>query len=391
MKSSREDRSILGAWWFTVDRSMLASILLLMIIGLLMSLAASPPVAQKLGHDPYFFVIRHILFFIPGVILFLIMSILSPQNIRKLSLLLLVISVLLMIFVLVGGVEINGSKRWIKISGLSLQPSEFVKPGFVVIVAWLFAQSIERKDMPGNKLAILLLFILSGLLILQPDFGQTLLVVMVWGGLYFLAGTPISWVAAVFCVALAGSAGAYFLLPHVQERVKVFINPGLGDSFQTDQALQSFIDGGWFGRGPGEGQLKDILPDAHTDFIFSVIGEEYGILACLGILLLIAFIVIRGLISAMKEGDNFLRFASAGLIMLFGLQSVINMAVNIGLLPTKGMTFPFISYGGSSLLSMSLAMGMAVGLIRRRPSRLNAGSTISVRPTKRVTSGGFRV
>jgi len=391
VKASREDQSILGVWWFTVDRSMLTAILLLMIFGLLMSLAASPPVALKLGHEQYFFVKRQILFFIPGVLLFFSVSILSPRSMRKLSLFLLIISVLLLIFILVWGVEINGSRRWIRVSGLSLQPSEFAKPGFVVIIAWLFAQSIERRDMPGNELAIALLCLLCGLLILQPDLGQTLLVVLVWGGLYFLAGTPISWVAVVFCAAIVGSIGAYLAFSHVRERVQNFVNPGVGDTFQTDRALQSFVDGGWLGRGPGEGQLKHILPDAHTDFIFSVIGEEYGIMACLGILALVAFIVIRGLISAMKEGDSFLRFASAGLIMLFGSQTVINMAVNIGLLPTKGMTFPFISYGGSSLISMSLAMGMAVGLTRRRSSRMNSGKYISIRPSKRVTSGGFRV
>jgi cell division protein FtsW len=236
-----------------------------------------------------------------------------------------------------------------------------------VLTAWLFNESQKRSDVPGIELALALYGIFALLLVLQPDFGQTLLVSLVWLALFFMAGINLFWIGALGFAGIAGIASAYFLVPHVASRIDRFLNPASGDTYQADKALDSFLHGGWFGRGPGEGTVKDVLPDSHTDYIFAVAAEEYGLIACLILLAVFAFIVLRGLSKASQEPDGFIRHATAGLMMLFGLQTLINMAVNVGLLPAKGMTLPFISYGGSSLLAMALTMGFVLGLTRRRP------------------------
>jgi len=224
-------------------------------------------------------------------------------------------------------------------------------------------------------LAVALYAIFAVLLILQPDFGQTLLVTLVWGALFYMAGINLVWIGALGAAGIGGIVSAYLLAPHVASRIDRFLDPASGDTYQADRSLDSFLHGGWFGRGPGEGTVKNILPDSHTDFIFAVTAEEYGLIACLILLTVFAFIVLRGLSKASQEPDGFIRHAVAGLIMLFGLQALINMAVNVGLLPAKGMTLPFISYGGSSLLAMALTMGFARGLTRKRPmaGRLKRG------------------
>jgi len=277
------------------------------------------------------------------------------------------VGIALMILIMFLGPEVKGAKRWIQLGAFSLQPSEFVKPAFVVLTAWLFNESQKRKDVPGLELAILLYAVFALLLVLQPDFGQTLLVTLVWGALFFMAGINMVWIVVLGLAGIAGLFAAYFLVPHVASRIDRFLYPASGDTYQTDRSLDSFLHGGWFGRGPGEGTVKDVLPDSHTDFIFAVAAEEYGLIACLILLTLFAFIVLRGLSKASQEPDGFIRHAVAGLIMLFGLQTLINMAVNVGLLPAKGMTLPFISYGGSSLLAMALTMGFALGFTRKRP------------------------
>ena len=265
------------------------------------------------------------------------------------------------------GHEVKGAKRWI----FGIQPSEFVKPAFVVLAAWAFSEGARRRDVPANILALLLLPATIVPLILQPDFGQTMLISMVWAALFFMAGLHWFWVAGIGGVGASGVLLAYKFVPHVRLRIEKFIDPasgvGASDTFQVDTAMESFISGGWFGKGPGEGTLKRILPDSHTDFIFAVTGEEFGVLFCIGIVSLFAFIVLRVLWLASKNEDPFCRFASAGLVMLFGLQSAINMAVNVHLMPAKGMTLPFISYGGSSLISLALGMGFLIAVTRRRP------------------------
>ncbi|HKA78827.1 MAG TPA: putative peptidoglycan glycosyltransferase FtsW, partial [Xanthobacteraceae bacterium] len=278
-----------------------------------------------------------------------------------------VVSLVLIAATLHFGAEVKGARRWIVLLGVNIQPSEFLKPAFVILIAWLFGESARRPAMPANTFALALLLVAVTGLVLQPDFGQTMLVALVWGALFFLAGMRLVWVAGLGGAAVVGLASAYMLIPHVARRIERFRDPTSGDTFNIDQALESFQRGGWFGRGPGEGTVKRILPESHTDFVFAVAAEEFGIVLCLLLVALFMFIVVRALRHAMRSEDPFARFAAAGLAMLFGLQSAINMAVNLHLMPAKGMTLPFISYGGSSMISLAYGMGMLLALTRERP------------------------
>ncbi|WP_421722842.1 putative lipid II flippase FtsW [Bauldia sp.] len=367
---SRADRSPFSEWWWTVDRRLLAGFITLMIGGIVLSLAGSPAVAERFGFDSYHFIHRHLIFFLPALAVLIATSFLTPKQARRASLVLLIISLILMLAVLVVGTEINGSRRWISIMGLSIQPSEFVKPAFVVIVAWLFAENARRPDIPGNLFALILLGIVVALLIAEPDFGQTMLVAIAWGALFFMAGVSWLWIALLGLVAIGGVVAAYMMLPHVAGRVDRFLSPQSGDTFQIDKAIESILQGGWLGRGPGEGTVKRILPDAHTDFIFAVAAEEFGVIVCIGLVIVFMLVVIRGLSGAIRQEESFTRLAAAGLVVLFGIQTVINMAVNLNLMPAKGMTLPFISYGGSSMIAVAFGMGLVLALTRRRPQTI---------------------
>jgi cell division protein FtsW len=364
---SRVERTPFAAWWWTVDRLTLAALIALMLGGIVLSLAASPPVAARLGLEPFYFVNRHILYLIPALILMLGTSLMSPRNIRRVALVVFIVSLLLIVATLLFGAEVKGARRWIVILGVNIQPSEFLKPAFVILIAWLFGESARRPEMPANTAALGLLLAAVTALVLQPDFGQTMLIMLVWGTLFFLAGMRMIWVFGLGGAAAIGLAGAYATVPHVARRIQRFMDPASGDTFNVDQALESFVRGGWLGRGPGEGTIKRILPEAHTDFVFAVAAEEFGVVLCLVLLALFAFIVLRALRRALNDEDPFRRFAAAGLAILFGLQSAINMSVNLHLIPAKGMTLPFISYGGSSMISLAYGMGMLLALTRERP------------------------
>jgi cell division protein FtsW len=364
---SRTERTPFAAWWWTVDRLMLLGLITLMLAGIILSLAASPPVAVRLGLDAFFFVNRHVLYLLPALIIMIGVSFLTPRQIRRLALCVFVISLGLMIATLFLGAEVKGARRWIVLFGANIQPSEFLKPAFVILISWLFAESAKKPDVPANTIALVLLFAVVTVLVLQPDFGQTMLIALVWGALFFMAGMRLVWVAGLAASALIGLAGAYVMVPHVTRRIRRFLDPASGDTFQIDTAVESFMRGGWFGRGPGEGTMKRVLPDSHADFVFAVGAEEFGIVLCLVLVALFAFIVLRALLRAMRNDDPFTRFAAAGLAMLFGTQSAINMAVNLALIPAKGMTLPFISYGGSSMISLAYGMGMLLALTRERP------------------------
>jgi cell division protein FtsW len=297
----------------------------------------------------------------------LAVSFLSPRWIRRIALVVFVASLALTAATLFYGAEVKGARRWLVLAGVNVQPSEFLKPAFVILVSWLFAESLRKPDVPANSLAIVLLVASVTVLVLQPDFGQTLLIALVFGALFFMTGMRFVWVFVLGGVAVAGGIGAYVTIPHVARRIKRFLDPASGDTFQIDAALESFMKGGWFGRGPGEGTVKRILPDSHADFVFAVAAEEFGIVVCLMLVALFAFIVLRALIRASRQDDPFTRFAAAGLALLFGAQSAINMAVNVALIPAKGMTLPFISYGGSSMISLAYGVGMLLALSREQP------------------------
>jgi cell division protein FtsW len=375
---SRVQRTPFVAWWWTVDRLLLAALMTVMLAGIVLSLAASPPVAARLGLDAFYFVNRHVMYLLPAIAVLLATSFLSPRHIRRIALLVFVASAILVVATLFFGAEIKGARRWIVILGINLQPSEFLKPAFVILTAWLFAESANKPDVPANTLALFLLLGVLALLVLQPDFGQAMLVALVWGALFFMAGMRLIWVGGLAVTAAVGLAGAYATVPHVARRIKRFLDPASGDTFQVDMAVDSFMRGGWFGRGPGEGTIKRILPDSHADFVFAVGAEEFGIVLCLIIVALFAFIVIRALADAMRNDDAFARFATAGLAMLFGIQSAINMAVNLALIPAKGMTLPFISYGGSSMISLAYGTGMLLALTRERPRADLVGGNLAL-------------
>jgi cell division protein FtsW len=364
---SRAQRTPFGEWWWTVDQLTLAAVGALLLIGVVLSLAASPPVAGRLGLDPFYFVDRQIVFLFPTVAVMLGVSFLNPRQIRHLSLFVFVVSLLMVAATPHFGAEIKGARRWLVIAGMNIQPSEFLKPSFVIIISWLFAESARRPEMPANAIALSLLVVVVALLVMQPDFGQTMLVLLVWGALFFMAGMRVVWVFGLAVSAAIGLTTAYYTVPHVARRIQRFLDPSSGDTFNIDIATESFMRGGWFGRGPGEGTVKRILPESHTDFVYSVAAEEFGVALCLVIAALFAFIVIRALLRALRNDDAFTRFAASGLAMLIGLQSAINMSVNLRLIPAKGMTLPFISYGGSSMLAIAFTMGMLLALTREQP------------------------
>ena len=367
---SRAERTPFSDWAWTIDRWLLASIAMLIVAGLVFSMAGSPPVAERLHLATFHFVNRQAAYLVPALAVMLGASFLSPRLVRRWALIGYIIAMALVIATLLFGVEVKGARRWI----FGVQPSEFLKPAFVVLVAWAFSEGARRKDVPGTLIAILLFPLTIVPLVLQPDFGQTMLVSIVWAMLIFMAGLHWIWIAGIGGVGASAVALAYKFVPHVHARIQAFLEPpapvaGVPTNFQSETALESFIAGSWFGKGPGEGTVKRILPDSHTDFIFAVIGEEFGVIVCIVLAMLFAFIVVRGLFSAARNEDPFCRFATAGLVMLFGLQSLINMAVNVHLMPAKGMTLPFVSYGGSSLISLSLGMGFLLAVTRKRPRR----------------------
>jgi cell division protein FtsW len=374
MRVRRTEKSLLADWWFSVDRVLLATVLTIIGAGVLLSLAGSPSMAIKRGLPIYYFVERQLAFACASVVVMLTASFLSAAGVRRLALAVLVAALAMMVAVLLTGNEVNGARRWLQIGGHSLQPSELFKPGFVVLSAWLIAEGERRPDMPATALAVGLYVLAAGLLLAQPDVGQTLLLSLVWCALFVLAGWPLRYILAFLAALAFGLAAAYASFSYVRSRIDRFLYPGVGDSFQTDHALRSFIEGGFLGKGPGEGTIKTVLPDAHTDFIFAVIAEEFGVLACLVLLGLFVLATVRVFARQLDAPDAFTRLAAAGLVLVPVLQAIINMAVNVGMIPAKGITLPFISSGGSSMLGAGLGMGMVLALTRRRHDGARIGS-----------------
>jgi cell division protein FtsW len=344
----------------------LLAIALLITIGTILGLAASPAVANRLGLDSHHFVQRQIIYLFPAIVIMLGVSLLAPVSVRRLAAVMFLVLVPMMVLTLIVGAEIKGSRRWLRIASLTLQPSEFLKPAFIVVSAWMLAEGRRNLNFPGIRISAVLYGTVIGLLLLQPDFGQTALISVVWLAQLFIAGMPWFWVWAGGLSVMMGGFVAYSMVGHVASRINRFFDPASGDTYQVDTALNAFRTGGLFGRGPGEGVVKQVLPDAHTDFIFAVAGEEFGLVVCLFIAALFAFVVLRGISRLMRESDLFIVLAASGLLVMFGLQAMINIGVNLNLLPSKGMTLPFISYGGSSLLALAIAMGMVLAMTRNR-------------------------
>jgi len=364
---SRTNISVIGRWWLTVDRWTIAALIVLGAFGTVLAMAASPAVAEHLGKDIFYFAKRQLFFLAPAMATMLALSLLGEQGIRRVSLAILAGSFALMVLVLVHGIEIKGATRWISIAGVTLQPSEFMKPVFIVLSAWMFTQWRLRGDLAAFIFAIATYAVAIVLLLAQPDVGMALLVSMVWGVQFFLAGLPMLLVVGIGVLFVAGGVGAYFKFEHVHQRVDRFLDPQGQEAYQVSRSLEAFRNGGIYGVGPGEGQVKAVLPDAHADFVFAVVGEEFGLIPALLIVAVFAFVVMRGLGRVFKSSNLFAQLAVVGLLTQFGLQAIINMASTLNLMPTKGMTLPFISYGGSSMLALAIGMGMVLALTRDRP------------------------
>jgi cell division protein FtsW len=363
---SRTDTSLLSRWWWTVDRSTLSALAVLMGVGMVLTLAASTAVADRLGRESFELAHRQLLLVPIAALVLFGVSFASVRWVRRLALAGLTVGLVLLAATLFTTSEIKGATRWLSVGGHSLQPSEFVKPFFAVTAAWLFAAQRLSRDIPGNLISVALLFVILTLLAMQPDMGQAFLVATVWLFQFFLAGLPLAWLIGCGLLGVAALGVAYLTSSHVTQRVDAFFSPDMGERYQIERSLEAFRSGGLFGRGPGEGTVKTVLPDAHADFIFAVAGEELGVIVCLLIIGIFAFVVLRGMSRLLREDSLFVLLAAAGLLAHFALQALINMASALDLIPTKGLTLPFISYGGSSLLALSVGMGMLLALTRRR-------------------------
>ncbi|MCC3861369.1 putative lipid II flippase FtsW [Pseudemcibacter aquimaris] len=372
---SRTDDSVLSTWWWTVDRWLLMSIALLITIGIVLVFGASPAVAERIGLSSFHFVERQVVFLVLSIGVMFSVSLMNPLMVRRTGVLLFAACLVLLVATLIVGPEVKGARRWIPLGSFSLQASEFLKPAFIIFTAWMFSESSRVPGFPGWKISFASVVLVVGLLIAQPDFGQTMLVSFVWGVQLFMAGLAWFWVGALVVTALGGLLIAYLTLSHVADRIDRFFHPENADTYQVDLAINSFKNGGLLGTGPGEGTVKMRLPDAHSDYIFAVAGEEFGVVVCLLIIGIFAVIVIRGLVNLLKEQDMFTVLAVAGLLTQFGIQAFINLAVNLSIIPSKGMTLPFISYGGSSMIALAIGMGMILSLTRRysqyKPGQIN--------------------
>ena len=375
---ARTDQSRLGLWWWTTDHILLGVAAILMVLGVLLSFASSPAAAARIGiGDPFHFAVRQCVFATVGAVILLSVSALSPRGVRRVAFFIYLAAIAVMMALPIMGHNAKGATRWLEFGGFSLQPSEFMKPALVVLVAWMFSEGQKGEGVPGVSIAFCLYGLAVALLLVQPDVGQTILITIAFGAAFFVAGVPMRWIAGMLAAAATGCVAIYFAFDHVASRVHKFPSPAASDTHQIDRAQEAIAAGGLLGRGPGEGVMKRHVPDLHTDFIYSVAAEEYGLVFSLFLITLFAILVTRGLYKAMKLSDSFEQIAAAGLFVLVGQQAFINVAVNLNLIPTKGMTLPFISYGGSSMMAMGLTLGMALALTRRRPGAYAATDSLA--------------
>lgn len=376
---ARTDRSVIARWWWTVDKTMLVLLTVLMVLGVALVTSASPSVATRIGADNTHFITRHIIFAVPAFLIMLGVSLLDHQSIRRLGTIIFSGIIFLMILVPFVGADIKGAQRWINVAGFSLQPSEFVKPAFAIMVAWLISHQKQNPEFRGNIYCALVYAVVVFLLLAQPDFGMTVVLTFMFASQVFIAGLPLRYLFIMGLMAMVGVVCVYYSFDHVRVRMDKFLDPhGSADTYQVDRSLEAFSNGGFFGTGPGQGTVKNTIPDVHADFIFAVAGEELGLLVTLGIIGIYAFILLRGFGAIMESNNMFVVLAVGGILSMFGLQAFVHMGSSLHLLPTKGMTLPFISYGGSSILATGFGMGIVLGLTRREARTSIARSGISL-------------
>ncbi len=378
---------ILPRWWRTIDKVSVACILILFGIGLLLGLAASPPLAERNGLSPFYYVQRQAFFGSLAMIALFATTMIGPRMVRRLAVIGFVLFLVAVALLPFFGTDYGkGAIRWYSLGIGSLQPSEFLKPGFIVAAAWLMAASQDIGGPPGKSLSLGLAVLVVGLLAMQPDFGQAALILFGWGVMYFLAGAPWILLLLLAGAVLAGGTFAYSTSEHFARRIDGFLTPDIDPRTQLGYATNAIREGGFFGVGVGEGQVKWSLPDAHTDFIIAVAAEEYGLVLVLIIIALYATIIVRSLLRLIRERDPFIRLAGAGLAAIFGVQALINMGVAVRLLPAKGMTLPFVSYGGSSLIAGGITVGMLLAFTRSRPQG-RMGDILANTPRRRRRDG----
>jgi cell division protein FtsW len=363
---TRADSSVFGRWWLTVDRWTLLAVALLMVIGAVLIQAASPAIAVAHKLDSFYFVKRHLVMLAPAIVFLLGASMLSPRGVRIVAFLLFLLALSFSALTPLIGMEIKGAMRWINLAGFSMQPSEFLKPSFAVLTALFLARRAKDITFPGYSVAAFLLCLTIFILMRQPDFGMSFLIAIIFGAEITLAGLPILLIGVLAVLGFFGIIAAYFLFPHVASRIDRFLDSSSGDTYQVQNAMEAFMNGGLLGTGPGSGTVKLRIPDAHADFIFAVAGEELGTIACLLIVAVYGFIVLRGFARVRQDTSLFTMLAAGGLLTAFGVQAFVNMGSTTHLLPAKGMTLPFISYGGSSLWANAILMGMVLALTRKR-------------------------
>ncbi len=368
---SRTDKSAIGTWFWTVDKGTLLCVAALILYGLMLVATASPAVALRIGVSENHFLFRHLIFLVPTIFIMLGVSMLSPRHLWRLATVIFTVGILCMLIIPFTGMEIKGAKRWIHVLGFSLQPSEMVKPAFAIVCAWLMAQQKEKEAFAGDFYAAGFYAVFVALLLVQPDFGMTIIATCIFASQIFLAGLRFRYLAIVFLAGVGLLVSAYYGFDHVQSRIDRFMNPEVGSTYQVDKSIESFRSGGILGTGPGQGTVKMNLPDAHADFIFAVAGEEFGFIFTLILVGLFLYILLRGFNHLMESEDMFMILACGGLLTMIGLQALVHIGSSLNLLPTKGMTLPFISYGGTSLLSIGFTFGAVLSLTRhKRRSRI---------------------
>lgn len=365
---ARVSEPVLPRWWRTIDKISLTAVFVLFGVGLLLGLAASVPLAERNGLNPYTYVNRQALFGALGMVVMLLMSMANPDQIRRLGVVGFVFALAALVTLPVIGDDLGkGAARWINLGFITVQPSEFLKPGLMVVIGWLIAASFDLNGPPGKLISFALTAFVAMFLAFQPDFGQALLVLFGWGVVYFIAGARMTLIIGFVVLIVTGGYAAYHGSEHFARRIDGYLSSEIDPRTQIGYAASAIQEGGIFGVGIGEGQVKWILPDAHTDFIIAVAAEEYGLVMVLFILALYGIIVVRSFWRLMRERDPFIRFAGTGLAAILGVQAMINMGVAVRLLPAKGMTLPFVSYGGSSIIAAAITAGMLLALTRSRP------------------------
>jgi cell division protein FtsW len=362
---NKKSNIFIKRWWRSIDQQIVIALIILFSFSIMLVTTSGPAVASRIGLNEQYFSSRQIMYLSISAILVVVFSCFEQKWLKRIAIIGFFINIIFLVLVRFYGYEVKGAIRWINILGFSMQPSEFIKPFFSVVTGWILSLKFG-DNFPSFFVSMILYLIVAGLIIIQPDFGMLVIISAVFGIQLFVAGMPLIWIVLSCIAGGGGITAAYLFLPHVKRRINSFLDPDSSENYQVTKSIMAYQQGGLYGRGPGEGAVKQVLPDSHTDFIFAVAGEEFGAIICLIILGVFAFVIIKSLLKLFKEEDKFIQLASLGIIAQFGLQSIINIGVSLNLLPTKGMTLPFISYGGCSTLAVAIAIGMLLGFSKEK-------------------------